>query len=93
MNAARGYICENYGQLFRLPELGPIGANGLANARDFLTPVAAYEDLQERRRGDCEVRRLAVVQRLERSPLDVVAGTATTRRTSTIWRASTRSIR
>ena len=32
---ARGYICENYGALFRLPELGPIGANGLANPRDF----------------------------------------------------------
>ncbi len=41
---ARGYICENYGQSFRLPELGPIGANGLANSRDFLTPVAAFED-------------------------------------------------
>jgi homogentisate 1,2-dioxygenase len=41
---ARGYICENYGQMFRLPELGPIGANGLANARDFQSPVAAYED-------------------------------------------------
>jgi homogentisate 1,2-dioxygenase len=41
---SRGYICENYGQLFRLPELGPLGANGLANARDFLAPVAAFED-------------------------------------------------
>ena len=41
---ARGYICENYGLPFRLPELGPIGANGLANPRDFLTPVAAFED-------------------------------------------------
>ncbi|WP_327754034.1 homogentisate 1,2-dioxygenase (plasmid) [Sphingobium sp. SJ10-10] len=41
---ARGYVCENYGALFRLPELGPIGANGLANARDFETPVAWYED-------------------------------------------------
>ena len=40
----RGYICENYGLPFRLPELGPIGANGLANSRDFLTPVAAFED-------------------------------------------------
>jgi len=38
----RGYVCENYGALLRLPELGPIGANGLANSRDFLTPVAAY---------------------------------------------------
>ncbi|MGH9470354.1 MAG: homogentisate 1,2-dioxygenase, partial [Terriglobia bacterium] len=41
---ARGYICENYGALLRLPDLGPIGANGLANPRDFETPVAAYED-------------------------------------------------
>ena len=41
---ARGYICENYGALFRLPDLGPIGANGLANARDFQTPVAWFED-------------------------------------------------
>ena len=41
--ASRGYICENYGQMFRLPELGPLGSNGLANPRDFLAPVAAYE--------------------------------------------------
>lgn len=41
---SRGYICENYGQAFRLPELGPLGANALASARDFLAPVAAYED-------------------------------------------------
>ena len=39
---SRGYVCENYGEHFRLPELGPIGSNGLANARDFLTPVAAF---------------------------------------------------
>jgi len=37
---ARGYVCENYGELFQLPELGAIGANGLANPCDFLTPVA-----------------------------------------------------
>jgi homogentisate 1,2-dioxygenase len=37
------YVCENYGAHFRLPELGPIGSNGLANARDFLAPVAAVE--------------------------------------------------
>jgi homogentisate 1,2-dioxygenase len=42
--AARGYVCENFGALFRLPELGPIGANGLANARDFLYPAAAFEN-------------------------------------------------
>jgi homogentisate 1,2-dioxygenase len=41
---ARGYICENYGAPFRLPELGPIGSNGLANARDFLAPVAAVDE-------------------------------------------------
>ena len=41
---SRGYVCENYGAHFRLPELGPIGSNGLANARDFLTPVAAFAE-------------------------------------------------
>jgi homogentisate 1,2-dioxygenase len=41
---ARGYVCENYGGAFTLPERGPIGANCLANQRDFLTPVAAFED-------------------------------------------------
>ena len=35
---ARGYVAENHGALFRLPELGPIGSNGLANPRDSLTP-------------------------------------------------------
>ena len=40
----RAYVCENYGAAFRLPELGPIGSNGLANARDFLAPVAACDD-------------------------------------------------
>jgi homogentisate 1,2-dioxygenase len=69
---ARGYICENYGQPFRLPELGPIGANCLANTRDFLTPVAAYED----RRGRFEVvnkfqGRLWRAE-FDHSPLDVV---------------------
>ncbi len=41
--ASRGYACENYGAHFRLPELGPIGSNGLANARDFHSPQAAFE--------------------------------------------------
>jgi homogentisate 1,2-dioxygenase len=41
---ARGYICENFGQLLRLPDLGVIGSNGLANPRDFQTPVAHFED-------------------------------------------------
>ncbi|WP_299537600.1 homogentisate 1,2-dioxygenase [uncultured Streptomyces sp.] len=70
---ARGYVCENYGRPFVLPDLGPIGANGLANARDFLAPVAAYED----REGPVEVVNkfcgnlwTAVY---DHSPLDVVA--------------------
>ncbi|MDE2092693.1 MAG: homogentisate 1,2-dioxygenase [Burkholderiales bacterium] len=40
---SRGYLCENYGAHFRLPELGPIGSNGLANPRDFQAPVAAFD--------------------------------------------------
>jgi homogentisate 1,2-dioxygenase len=72
-DAARGYICENYGAPFRLPDLGPIGANGLANPRDFLAPVAAFED----REGDLRViakflGRLWSAE-IDHSPLDVVA--------------------
>ena len=70
---ARGYVCENFGQPFRLPDLGPIGSNGLANPRDFLTPVAAYED----REGDFElVAKFGGnlwTARIDHSPLDVVA--------------------
>ncbi len=71
--AARGYLCENYGAPFRLPELGPLGSQGLAQRRDFLAPVAAFEE----RGGKCEV-----VQKFQgnlwaaeyrHSPLDVVA--------------------
>ena len=43
-NQASAYVCENYGAAFALPELGPIGSNGLANPRDFQAPVAAFED-------------------------------------------------
>ncbi len=70
---ARGYLLENYGGPLRLPERGPIGANCLANPRDFLTPVAAYED----RDAPC---RLVVKwggafwqADIAHSPLDVVA--------------------
>ena len=71
--SARGYICENYGAHFRLPDLGPIGANGLANPRDFEIPVAWYEDKD----ATCEI-----VAKFggnlwacdtDHSPLDVVA--------------------
>jgi homogentisate 1,2-dioxygenase len=44
---AAAYVCENYGAHFRLPELGPIGSNGLANARDFLAPVATVEAVSD----------------------------------------------
>ena len=44
---ARGYVAENHGAPLRLPDLGPIGSNGPANPRDFLTPVAVYENLQQ----------------------------------------------
>ncbi len=69
----RGYICENYGAPFRLPDLGPIGANSLANPRHFLSPVAHFEDQEGKFKlvtkfqgelWDCE---------LDHSPLDVVA--------------------
>jgi len=70
---ARGYVAENHGAMFRLPELGPIGSNGLANARDFETPVAAFEDSDE----PCEViqkyQGALWVTTLDHSPLDVVA--------------------
>lgn len=70
---ARGYVAENHGAPLRLPDLGPIGSNGLANPRDFLTPVAHYEDLKQP---------TTLVQKflgelwgcpLEYSPLNVVA--------------------
>lgn len=72
-DSARGYVCENYGQLLRLPDLGPIGANGLANPRDFLAPVAAYED----REGQFELLAKFAGKlwsaAIDHSPLDVVA--------------------
>jgi homogentisate 1,2-dioxygenase len=70
---ARGYVCENYGALFRLPELGPIGANGLANPRDFRTPVAAFEDSEEPWEVIAKFEGNLWVTELDHSPLDVVA--------------------
>ncbi len=70
---ARGYVCENYGRPFELPDLGPIGANGLANARDFRAPLAAYEDVE----GPVEVVNKFCgnlwTATYDHSPLDVVA--------------------
>jgi homogentisate 1,2-dioxygenase len=70
---ARGYVCENHGSVLRLPDLGPIGANGLAQPRDFLTPVAWFEQREE----PTEVVQKFMGQlwstTLDHSPLDVVA--------------------
>jgi homogentisate 1,2-dioxygenase len=70
---ARGYVAENHGSLFRLPDLGPIGSNGLANPRDFESPVAAYEDVE----GPFELVQKYLgrlwTTTLDHSPLDVVA--------------------
>ena len=73
LDAVRGYVCENFGAPFRLPDLGPIGSNGLANPRDFLSPVAAYEDVD----GDFELVAKFLGHLwsapIDHSPLDVVA--------------------
>ena len=71
--AARGYVCENYGAPFRLPELGPIGSNGLANPRDFLAPVAAYEDRNVPMEVVAKLGGHLWTARFDQSPLDVVA--------------------
>lgn len=73
--SARGYVCENYGAVFQLPERGPLGANGLANERDFQYPTARFEDKQ----GDYQLLakfngRLYCAP-LASSPLNVVAWT------------------
>ena len=71
--SASGYVCENFGAFLRLPDLGPIGSNGLSNPRDFLAPHAAWEDVE----GDFEL--VAKFQghlwraSIDHSPLDVVA--------------------
>jgi homogentisate 1,2-dioxygenase len=41
---ARGFITEVWGSTWELPDLGPLGGHGLANARDFLFPVAHIDD-------------------------------------------------
>ena len=69
----RGYVCENHGAHFRLPELGPIGANGLANARDFLAPVAAFEDVEGAFELVAKFGGRLWRAPIDHSPLDVVA--------------------
>lgn len=69
----RGYLCENYGQSFRLPELGPIGAQGLAQVRDFEAPLAAFEDRGGRHELVTKFQGHLWATELEASPLDVLA--------------------
>jgi homogentisate 1,2-dioxygenase len=69
----RGYVCENFGANFRLPDRGPIGSNGLANSRDFLTPVAAYEDVERPTELLAKFQGNLWSARMDHSPLDVVA--------------------
>lgn len=71
--AARGYICENYGALLRLPDLGVIGSNGLANPRDFLTPHAAYEEVEDDFQLVSKFNGNLWSASIGHSPLDVVA--------------------
>jgi homogentisate 1,2-dioxygenase len=70
---SRGYVAENYGLPFRLPELGPIGSNGLANARDFEAPVAWFEDRDEPTKVIKKYLGRLWSMTLDHSPLDVVA--------------------
>ena len=71
--SARGYVCENYGGAFSLPERGPIGANCMANPRDFLTPVAAFEDRDAPGSMTVKWGGTLWVADIDHSPLDVVA--------------------
>jgi homogentisate 1,2-dioxygenase len=70
--AGRGYLCENYGAKFTLPNRGPIGANCLANPRDFKTPVAAFEDKEEPCRVTVKWCGSFYRTLINHSPLDVI---------------------
>ncbi|TZG29240.1 homogentisate 1,2-dioxygenase [Sphingomonas montanisoli] len=70
---ARGYVCENIGATFRLPDLGPIGSNGLANPRDFETPGAAYEDDDTPTELVMKFEGRLWTTTIDHSPFDVVA--------------------
>jgi homogentisate 1,2-dioxygenase len=70
---SRGYLAENHGAALRIPDLGPIGANGLANPRDFLTPVAWFEDRDAPTELVQKYCGTLWATTLDHSPLDVVA--------------------
>lgn len=71
--AARGYVCENFGAMLKLPDLGPIGSNGLANPRDFLAPNAAFEDVDGAFELVAKFQGHLWRADIGHSPLDVVA--------------------
>jgi homogentisate 1,2-dioxygenase len=71
--STRGYICENYGARFTLPERGPIGANALANPRDFKSPVAKFDDNDTSSRVIVKWGGGFFETNIDHSPLDVVA--------------------
>ena len=87
---ARAYVCENYGGAFTLPDRGPIGANCLANPRDFPTPAAAYEDREEPATLFVKWGGELYAAEIGQSPLDVVAARATALPTSTTCATSRR---
>jgi homogentisate 1,2-dioxygenase len=70
---ARGYVCENFGANFVLPERGPIGANGLAGERDFVVPHAAFEERNHRVQVVNKFGGNLWATDYDHSPLDVVA--------------------
>ncbi len=74
-DTARGYLCENYGAPFTLPERGPVGANGYANDRDFQYPVAAFEEDEGEFTLLCKFAGHLYSAPIGHSPLDVVAWT------------------
>ena len=71
--ASRGYILEVFDSHFMLPNLGPIGANGLANPRDFLTPVADFEEGSVKYEIVCKFQGRLFSCSQDHSPFDVVA--------------------
>ncbi|MAB02084.1 MAG: homogentisate 1,2-dioxygenase [Rhodobacteraceae bacterium] len=70
---ARGFVCENYGAKFDLPNRGPIGANCLANPRDFKTPKAAFEDNSITSTVTIKWCGQFHITEIDHSPLDIVA--------------------
>jgi homogentisate 1,2-dioxygenase len=73
--SGRGYVCENYGSALTLPERGPVGSDGFANNRDFLAPVAAFEDRDGEFELLCKFNGNMFAADIGHSPLDVIAWT------------------